>query len=227
MMMRVGNVSETDTSYTFTVNGAFKYWGYMNLVFAEFGYYVVNKSSVIVSQNHTSTYLTTENGGAQMTNEGMWVQDCTYTVAKPTYEAALIPYFMLGLMDHYTADLNPGDAWWWGNGYGVLTAWGSTTSATDVEINAAHYVQYGLNATFDGNTRAIHGARVTGTTNTGNNLSYDQALIKLSSPPPVYVYDGGTWHQGKNVYVFNGTSWVESRSLAVWNSSGSPVVKNW
>ena len=111
MAMRMGNVTETDTTYKFTINGRFKYWGWTNLVFTELGYWLCNSSGTIMSSNQQRPYVTTEDNTAQLTQEGMWIQDCTWTINKTTYDSVLIPYFKVGMMSYYDA-VTKGEAWW-------------------------------------------------------------------------------------------------------------------
>lgn len=221
MAMRMGNVTQTDTTYTFTINGRFKYYGWENIIFTELGYWIMNSNNVEMSNGHQSVYKTTEADTAQITQEGMWIQDCTWTVNKTDYPSVLVPYFKIGGMTYQEASIN-GEAWWWGNGYGCLT-WYYSGSYSNPTINSA-YNAWNIDATFKGKTRSIRAATITVTKDHGSNRNYSNGLINLQKKSPITVYDAsGKPHKASKITVYDASGKPHTaKNITIYDASGKP-----
>lgn len=218
MSLLAGNVSETSTSYAFTMNISLGFNGYENRFIWEQGYiwWYADDTANVHYGPYQQGYF-----DATATFETRWCQEITHVIQKESRAKLVMPYGkILGIArpdipaagmgnrdNHYTN----GDFWIFGNQYGLL--------------EFTEFASWGYGA-YDGGYNGVNLDAVSlwGGTGTGDGFQASECPIRVGSLPNVWVHNSsGSPRRATAIYVYDSSGKPRrATSITVYNSSGKP-----
>lgn len=222
MRMDAGDISETSTSISFSVGGAFAYTGYDNFVPMRAGYIAFKSDGTVYTDGAAQTYFncTTQ---AQMGSDMEYY--ARFTVTKPKYMISICPYLQVGTINAWS------DGGSFGNG-NMLWGWGSDPgdgrgdrgimqmySTTNAIYNSNYWDYVSPVTSKRGNLQCFGRYGSSGS----DSLSYASGY-KVSGQPVIYVYNSSGKPIGTSkIYIYNSNGAPrQAKSITVYDSSGKP-----
>lgn len=221
----VGNISETDTTYTFSFSTSFWYGGCMNCIPVEVGYFVFaedgtfDQASSYYKQGFWASTGATTSSWWNGSDWNWWqIDERTATVTKQSDRyVGILPYAKIGCINRWGSDghFANGEDWdLFNTEYGILIA---------NSVDQANF-QYQRTWTYNGLTRTLDSYSYYSGLNNSTEFSYANCPIKIKQASPVWVYNSSQVpKRASAVYVYNSSGVPKkAKSITVYDSSGKP-----